>query len=373
MKPEFCPNPSCSYHFNVPQDSRNVWFKRAGFHPTKVVGPVQRFSCVICGKGFSERTFQLDFYTKKNIDYQDIYHRNASGENVSAMSRNLECSPQVILNRLERLSRNCLAMQHRLYSESPLHENLCADGFESFDRSQYFPNHISVLVGSQSQHLLAFSHTTIRRKGRMTQPQKKHRQEIEKQYRAPRLGIKTSFTKVLKIIDSKWDRSLMPELTLTTDLHTAYPAAIAGVPVLSDGKIKHQGVSSRLSRTSENPLFPVNYFDREMRKDLAALRRESTCYTRNVANGMARLSVYQVWHNFQKPFRINPQPESQPTHAVMAGIDRVKIKKAFEKVFSERVLLSRIKLPEWALDVWLKKNRTPLKTKTEYLPAFALA
>ncbi|GAB1432910.1 hypothetical protein MASR2M29_15350 [Spirochaetota bacterium] len=41
-----------------------------------------------------------------------------------------------------------------------------ADGFESFDRSQYFPNQINLVLGKNSQFLYDYSHTTIRRKGR---------------------------------------------------------------------------------------------------------------------------------------------------------------------------------------------------------------
>jgi hypothetical protein len=64
-----------------------------------------------------------------------------------------------------------------------------ADGFESFDVSQYFPNNITIMAGEESQFLYAFSHTTIRRKGSMRPDQKRKRAALEAQWRAPREGV----------------------------------------------------------------------------------------------------------------------------------------------------------------------------------------
>lgn len=373
MIPPFCPNSACSLHQKVPSEGSTQWWKANGFHKTKVVGRVRRFQCRTCGKTFSTRTFQLDYYTKKTVDYRAIFFKNTSAECVNAVARNLELRPEVVLNRIERLARNCLAMHHSLEGKRPLLEDLCADGFESFDRSQYFPNHIAILVGDESQQLYSFAHATIRKKGKMTKRQKRVREELEKQYRAPRGGVKASFAKATEVITGKWDSSKHPKLYLTTDEHQAYPRALASLPFAKSPDFTHRKVSSKLSRTKDNPLFPVNYMDREFRKDHAEHHRESTCFVRNVANGLTRLAMYQCWHNYWKSHRINSKKEREPVHAVVSGIDEREVEDAKSRLFVERAFLSRTPLPEWALDVWLRRSKTPLKEKPEYLPAFALA
>ena len=54
---------------------------------------------------------------------------------------------------------------------------------------------------------------------------------------------------------------------LITDEHQSYPKAI--LPFRATTDIVHSTVSSQLARTGDNPLFAVNYIDREIRKDLA--------------------------------------------------------------------------------------------------------
>jgi|GEM_PF-4274898 len=54
----------------------------------------------------------------------------------------------------------------------------------------------------------------------------------------------------------------------------------------------HRRYSSRLPRTVGNPLFPVNYIDRECRKDMAEYVRETIRFARSA-------------HNFFKPWSLN--------------------------------------------------------------------
>src|SRR5512147_157893 len=162
--PPFCPNPDCPFH---PLDSHAVssrFWVLAGTYKTKVSGIVQRFLCSECGKGFSERSWSIDYFTKKNLDYREIHRATVSSESLSSIARHLECSLASVQNRQDRLGRNCLAMQARLLFGHELSEDLCADAFESFDRSQFFPSALNILIGSESQFQYGYTHATIRRK-----------------------------------------------------------------------------------------------------------------------------------------------------------------------------------------------------------------
>lgn len=374
MVPTFCPNPHCQHHFDE-SDAYGGHWKHVGSYHTLVVGSVLRFKCLACGKGFSERTFSIDYYTKRVFDLREIHRATSQGESVSSIARHLTGSIASIQNRSERLSRNGLAMHEFLLLDLRLSENLVADGFESFDRSQYFPNNINLLVGQDSQFLYGVTHTTIRRKGRMTKHQKRMREKLEQTYRAPKKGIQSSFTRLIELIPKLWDISRKLQLRLWTDEHYAYPYSILHVSRLAqcqcEGSFVHSTWPSKARRTIANPLFPVNYFDRELRKDLAAFRRESTCYTRNTANGLARLTLHLVYHNYQKPFRVGSGRKTEEVHAEMAGISAVQIAGQFTTFYTDRAFLSKQKLSDEGRKIWLKEAVTPLKSGASYLPKYA--
>lgn len=374
MNPVFCPNPACPCHQHDTTRHDDSWWIKNGWHMTAVVGRVPRFKCCFCKKTFSTRTFQLDYYTKKTIPYKEILERVPSGESVSAIARNLKCSVGSAQNRIDRLGRNCVALHESLIKGHSLNEDLVADGFESFDRSQYFPNNINILVGKDSQTLYAATHVTMRRKGQMTSSQRKKRMELEDTWKAPAKGIVRSFGALMTEIPALWDQEKKPTLTLSTDEHNAYPFAIRRVPILvtgmNQGTFRHKTYSSKAPRTVDNPLFAVNYYDRELRKDLAAYHRESTCFCRNVANGRLRFALYQTWHNYRKRHRIVNTREKPPVHAVVAGMDEERIETQFKTVFRDRVFLSRSNLSQEGRAVWLKQTPTPFKARPELIPKY---
>jgi transposase-like protein len=375
MEITFCPNPHCRFHNPRQFDPHSSWYIHYGYHLTKVVGPVRRYKCKLCGRSFSDRTFDIDYYTKRSIPYDQIFLRLVTAESVSGIGRNLEISAPSIQNRIDRLSREALALHERLETHFSLRENLVADGFESFDVSQFFPNNINILVGQDSQYLYGFTHTTIRRKGKMTREQKAKRETLEQRFRAPKAGIETSFADLLNLICRLWNKIRLPSLSLLTDEHPSYPRAISRlsslVDALHEGSFRHIQFPSTLVRTSHNPLFPVNYSDRELRKDLSAYHRESTCFSRNVANGLGRLAIYQAWHNFIKPYRVKRPGGKLPPHGLYGGIDKGSLADELGRLFTTRSFLSHLDLREDRLNVWMKRGRTPLKEKRDYLPKYA--
>jgi hypothetical protein len=372
--PPFCPNPECELHnYDAAIDAGTFWILR-GTYTTLVSGVVQRFRCSRCGKGFSERTCSIDYYAKKILDYREILRATTASESCSSIARHLGCSSSCIMNRQDRLGRNGLALQARLLSGFVLSEDLCADGFESFDRSQFFPNAINILVGARSQFLFGATHATLRRKGRMKAAQRRKRDAYDVAFTPPKGGLTRSFSRLLETIDPIWDRTCLPALVLRTDEHPVYPRAIRMVPSLRLEADRHVFVhdvySSKLPRTLGNPLFPVNYYDRELRKDIASFRRESTCFTRNVSNGLLRFTHHLVWHNYMKPHRIVSCSRQPETHACVAGIVASKIVIEMERLFCDRAFLSHQRLSDDSVRTWLKEHRTPLKVKPDYCQAF---
>ncbi len=371
--PPFCPRASCRHHQagSIPYASFCAW----GSYPTRAFGRVPRFRCLACGATFSSQTFAVDYYAKRVFDYEEIARKLSSCESLSAIGRAYAASTDTIMNRVTRASRQVLAFESELASTRHPSEDLAADGFESFCRSQFHPNNITILVGAKSQFVYAADHATLRRKGRMTDGQRERRTELEKEWRPDPKGIERSFSRVamegLRVL-SDGRRS---SITLWTDEHKSYGRAMAGSGCLASmreaGRIDHRTISSRAERTRTNPLFPVNYLDREIRKDLHEHVRETVCHGRNVNRQMERFTLYAWWHNYRKPHRVR-EPVFR-SHAEVAGYDLPHIARADQKVWKRRAMLSLTELAEPGFDTWLRSRASPGQSGPDYLPGYAMA
>ena len=372
----FCPNPECPHH--QPDPENNDWFSPNGSYWTKISSFVARFKCKSCNKGFSTRTFHLDYYAKKKVSYRQIFQLVSSSVNDRAIARQLGLSPDSVSNRIERLARQAIAFHTDNLAGLQLAEDLAADGFESFCGSQFFPNNINLLVGERSQLVYFFNYVLLRRKGRMTETQKRKCAELEKQVTYPQRAVEKSFLELLGVIKELMKQRQQQRITLHTDTKQDYTRALRSFNWFDDqqraGSFSHQTTSSRQARTAANPLFPVNYMDREIRKDIANHRRETVCQARNVCNMLNRLMLYFHWHNYFKPFRIGKKAEGQYRHAEKAGMERFLYERELAGLYVRRRFLSFCKhVSGFWKKLWQKEIATPLKAGKEYLPAYARA
>ena len=359
----FCPNPECKMHHN-PKD--NDWYHKNGTHKTKAFGRVQDYICNICGRGFSEQTFSIDYYAKKKVDYQMIKYSINSGSGIRQIARELGVSTETVQNRTMRLAKNGAAINDYLLEKHQIKEDLAADGFESFTYSQYFPHHQNILVGKESQFIYVNDCVVIRRKGRMTEFQKKRRKELEMKWKANSKGKRCSYQElILFALEHIPDEQCR---TLYTDEDTVYVQVIRD---MKSGKIIQVRTSSKKPRNRRNPLFPCNYIDRLIRKDSANHKRETVQWAKTVSDMMNRAVVFQISHNYEKPFRINDPENKQRTHAQVAGIDKEQIQAAFSGWMEKRVFFSKVKLTKQSTRTWFRDWENPLGVANSYVPKYA--
>lgn len=372
MEPPFCPWAGCDAHGQYQPEG---WWERAGYYHTDLFGQVQRFRCKLCGRGFSAQTFSLDYYAKRLLDYPRLAQLRGSCVGVRASGRVLGVDKKTIENKLMRLSHQAVAMQCLGLRKVHLREDLCADGFESFWVSQYFPNTVHLLAGSHSQFAYAYHGTTIRRSGRMSKQQKAHRARLERHFRADPRAVEWSFSRLVPVLTRLVHEAAHHPISFTTDEHRAYRRALqadaATRMLIETGKLRRCQVSSRAPRTISNPLFSVNYLDRELRKDTAEHVRESTRFARAAHTTMERIAVYLLYHNFFKPYRINQPVADRRVHATMAGISPGFIRWLNKHLTRQRIFLSRVPVPSPFLEVWLRTYQTPLSSRRPYLPRYA--
>ena len=372
--PPFCPYAECSNHTSLPFKTR--WYHIAGRYHTKVYGTVVRFKCLNCGRTFSEQTFRLDYYVKKRLSYRQIFNHITNCGGLRATARIMGVNHQSITNRLMRLAHQGMALQAELLSGFTPNEHLVTDGFESFVSDQYQPNNIHLLVGKDSQFLYTFDFSHLKRKGCMTEFQKAERERREQHYIRERRTISNSFKEIADVIEELAVRrkGKGKETWLFSDMRQEYRQVLAASPVLQElseqNLFCHITISSKLKRTIHNPLFAVNYYDRELRKDNADHVRETVRFSRNVNNMLERSVVYEMQHNYVKPFRVADQKLKHITHAEVAGMSRERIEQSMEDIFTMRKFFSHVKLNWSQMLVWTRMIGTLDKHDGVYLPKY---
>lgn len=369
----FCPNARCELHLQAPP---HPWFSRVGSYATKAFGIVPRYRCRACRKTFSPQTFSLDYYAKRTLDYRDLLDRHSGSMSLRGIARAVKASCGTVQNRLERLSRQALALHAQLRPLASPHEDVCIDGFVSFDVSQFFPSEITISLLADSRFVLDLSHATRKRSGSMTASQKRRAARLYPCVVFEPRAIERSFHELLTSLESERPPTAANPLVIVTDEKKEYERALRRSPLFRNQddhhRLAHLRVSSKLPRTYSNPLFAANYLDREIRKDLANHHRETTCFSRNVSNAMDRLALYLIDHNYRKKYLIKAPRGDRRRHAEAGGIDGSLVDRALRAMFSLRSFLSRLSLPATLARIWRKEYPTPLKDKPDYLPAFAL-
>jgi len=370
--PPFCPYKECSQHFEGKH--RSNWYRCYGHHCTEAFGKVQRYQCLFCKRTFSDQTFSLNYYAKRVISYEQIFRQLRSTAGIRDLSRNLEISRGSAENRLFRMAHWALGFHSLSRQFMHLKEDLVADGFEGYLRSRYFPHHLNILIGKETQYFYAMDFTTLRRKGRMSPAQKRFRQFLDRVCRPDPKGIEKSMARLAEEILHLFAGRHKTVLKVYTDDHQAYPRAFrrhkAFNHLMRQGAIIHDAAKGTKQPGRGNNLFAVNYMDRQLRKDIVNYVRYTVNTARNASALLERLCVYRLHHNCVKPYREN-QPKAERWHWNLAGVNGNLVAPMVESRFLWRPFVTFLDLTPGEKGLWYRLYRTPLKKRGEYLPKYA--
>jgi len=327
--PPFCPRPTCVFH-RTPAGWR---FKRAGWYP-RAFSPrrVQRYLCLSCGVSFSDQTFRTTYWLKRPDLLATIFFRSLSCSAYRQISRELGVAPSTVMRQCERLGRHCLLFQQQYRDRAPLDEPLVADGFESFEYSQYHPCHFHLVVGSRSHFLHVFTDSELRRKGRMTAAQRERRAWLERRFGRPDpKSVEREMAEALNLLPGR------APIELRTDEHPAYRRALRRVR----RPVSHRVTSSKMARTTGNPLFPVNLADLLIRHSGANHKRETIAFSKRRQGAAERLAIFQVWRNFMKEVS---ERRGGGTPAQRLGLASRRLTTG--EILARRLFVGRVPLPE---------------------------
>ena len=113
----------------------------------------------------------------------------------------------------------------------------------------------------------------------MTARQKLIRKKLEAIAKADPKSIEKSFRSLTEDLIHFLMSKKVVHKTLITDLHRSYTRAFAKVKHFLHFFIRVR-VSSRAARTKNNPMFPMNYIERQIRKDVSDHSRETVKFAK---------------------------------------------------------------------------------------------
>src|SRR6188474_889591 len=293
--PPHCPRSQCRFH-TCAEGWR--WVRHGYF--TRRARPqwIQRFRCRHCGATFSSQSFSTTYYLKRPELLVALFYRLLSCSGYRQIAREASCAASTLVGQAARLGRHALLYLARHRPGAPA-EPLVIDGFESFAYSQYQPLHLNLAVGAHSHFVYAFTAATLRRKGRMTEGQKRRRWALEREHGRPDpKALEHAVVDLIRIAAP----APQEDLVIRSDEHPAYPRALRR---LAGYSLRHECTPSVAARTTGNPLFPVNLLDLLLRHNSANHKRETIAFSKRHQGVIERAALLILWRNFTKPFSEN--------------------------------------------------------------------
>lgn len=328
-RPPHCPNPNCEYH----NEFRSSWrYKRKGYYLRECCPRrVQRYACLHCHRTFSTQTFSTTYWLKRPELLPRIFAMTVGCMANRQISRALRCAHSSVTGQIARLGRHSLLFQARDLEKITVNE-VVIDGFESFEWSQYFPFHHNVAVDPNTGFFLFHTDSPLRRKGRMTDYQKRRRAQLEDLYpRAHPKAVETGIRELLEVVTKG-----TTQILVRSDDHRAYPRAMRSIPC----DIEHHITSSKERRDANNPLWQINLLELNIRHATSAHKRETIAWAKRRQASAEKLTTYQVWSNYVRNRWINGVREST---AMLMGLRKGMLR--ITDVLEERLFRTRQELP----------------------------
>jgi hypothetical protein len=262
------------------------------------------------------------------------------------IARDLNLEPATVDHHLSRLGRHCLLLHLLLMKQARPPQEIVVDGFESFEYSQYFPIHHHLAVEKDTDFLLYFTDSELRRKGRMTERQKKRRTELEHLYGRPDPQAITKDMAELLAVTLRGQTSA----TVYSDDHRAYRRAIRQV----DCRIRHRVTPGKAHRDQNNTLWAVNLVDLLLRHASANHKRETLAWSKRRQCSAERLAIFLVWRNYMKGRR--EKERASPTPAMARGMLTSPLTLA--EILDRRIFPGHLELPPRWRAYYFKQVKT---------------
>jgi len=268
FQPPRCPNRRCPQHAS-PQPA---FYRRHGHYVARCrAQPVPRFRCKSCRRTFSRQTFRMDYRDHRPQLNPQLFLLLASGLGLRQSGRVLGLSRRCTELKARKIGRHLRRLNLNLRDQLPPGSSLQLDELETYEgKRNTRPLSVPVLIERESRYVVWAESAPIRPRGRMSA---KRREALAAEDAvSPRKDLsRRSIGRALKRgadIASK-----LGSVRLESDEKSVYPGLAA--EAFGASRLVHATTSSKLPRTSWNPLFPINGTEALARDLMGRLRRES--------------------------------------------------------------------------------------------------
>jgi transposase-like protein len=357
--PPFCPNPNCAFHCGPTASWR---YKRYGTYERRSAPyVVQRYKCVHCAREFSDQTFRPTYYLKRPELLLALFHALVSCTGFRQFGRANDCHHSTAMRQAQRLGRHCLLFHEMKRPKGPLTEPIVFDGLRNFEYSQYHPSEFHIVVGKGSHFVHGFTHSELKRMGKMTAKQKRENARIQRDCGTPpKHSVRDEVANVLAIATAGSE-----SVVLHSDEHYLYPRALKRLKHLKS--IEHYTTSAKAVRHPSNPLFPVNLMDLLVRHSMSSQKRETIAFSKTIASAVSVMWVMVAWRNYVKHASEQRQRGS-PAMRLKVCAHRYRP----ARLLKWRLFPSKIELPKaWLAHYYrlLKTRQVPLGRRHELVYA----
>ncbi len=336
--PPYCPNAKCPFHLKRGEP----FFRRHGNYKLKRFPYTStRFICKHCNRSFTVSFFKLYYRQKIWGQNETIFNLHILGVSKRETARQINHSEHLVRIRFLKLARWALIAHAKRSENLMISEPIVYDGLENFSFSQYDPNNLNHAVGKNSLFIYDFNLAPINRKGRMSIRQKARLRFLDEKFgRYPSDAIRSTTTKIFQRLSAKANGAL----TLYSDRHFQYERSVKFD--LSERKIEHIRVSSKIARNFKNHLFAVNNIDLQARHNLACFKRETIAFSKHSIAMLEGFVLYAIYRNYMRP-KFWGTHRSDPLSCKNSPDMELRLTDSifqFKDFFRERVCLSQVRL-----------------------------
>jgi len=317
------------------------------------------------------------YYSKRRLDLAEIFSRLRGGSSMRDIGRELGCSRTAVATAMLRLARQAMAAHVVLLSGAEPSHRVCFDGLLSAVASHDYPSQITTLGDCERELVLAMTHCITERGGTRTERQRRR----IKRKRAVWTPAAGALTGSISLLVNELSRFASPPwLHIDTDEHPIYARVIASDLALrwyrANRMLSVRRTPGSAPRTTENPLFLVNYLDRMIRHRMKEHTRESIAIARSATSQMHRMWIFAWDHNARQPRRV--AGTDSRSRAEAAGLSPKLLARLHREFTTRRVSLRSVAVPQSIRQVWTGQLDSPpvrwrvgQKSRGPYIPAFA--
>lgn len=284
---------------------------------------VQRFKCMVCGKGFSSQSFRVDYRLKKPWLPLGLFQGLVSKASLRQTARNLGSKLDTMLRLLKRLGEHSIEVHQAFLERHRLSGGwnvgvFQLDELETFELDRRLcPLTVPVLIHKVTRFVVHADTATLPARGNL-----RPRDRARKQAREAKHGKRINGSKpAVKRSFAALHAQLAPDASfdVQTDEKNSYPPILRAV---FGRQIRHQWVNSKVERGRENLLFPINNVLAQSRDNLGRLVRRSWGHSKLERNLGWHLAVWMLYRNY---VRERSWYHRHTSSAVDAGVARRRV------------------------------------------------